>query len=430
MPDAPGSPPKRTNDPPSTGAPTDWRSQHLWQFQPVRDVLAVAGVLAILYLGYVLSPVTVPMLVALALAYLFEPVVRWVTKRKWISRQGAAVGIIVGAGAVLLVPLTFGAGFAIIQGTNQVMVVARDAGKLKEGLEASATHDSVVRQGLPNQAWRQIYDVLRPPPSDDPPSELQPAINAVSSWAIANAEAIGAAVGKRAIGTGADAAMVAVRGIFSLGVFVFFAFITAFFFYFFCTGYGQVLAFWEGLIPERRKGRIIDMVGEMDRVIAGFVRGRLLICSILAVFMTIAYWLIGVPTPLILGPVVGMLFLVPYVHFVGVPLAMLLMWLQPGGAPFQEWWWIVGSPIALYMIAQFLDDYVLTPRIQGKATGMEAPSILFASIAGGVLAGVYGLLLAIPVAACIKILLREVFWPRFKAWSEGKEKDFLPVERG
>ena len=84
--------------------------------------------------------------------------------------------------------------------------------------------------------------------------------------------------------------------------------------------------------------------------------------------------------------------------------------------------------VGVWMLGQFMDDYVLTPRIQGKTTGMDTPTILFASLAGGVLAGVYGLLIAIPVAACIKILLKEVFWPRFKAWSEGRRRDFLPIE--
>ena len=79
------------------------------------------------------------------------------------------------------------------------------------------------------------------------------------------------------------------------------------------------------------------------------------------------------------------------------------------------------------MLGQVLDDYVLTPLIQGKSTNMDTPSILFASMAGGTLAGVYGLLLAIPVAACLKILLKEVFWPRFRVWAEGKAKDFLPI---
>jgi predicted PurR-regulated permease PerM len=191
-----------------------------------------------------------------------------------------------------------------------------------------------------------------------------------------------------------------------------------------------VLAFWEGLIPERRRWRVVDLVSRMDRVIAGFVRGRLMICIVLAVFITAAYWAIGVPAPLILGPVVGMLFLVPYVHFLGVPVAALLVWLEPGGPSWQqEWWWVLGAPLGVYLCCQMLDDYVLTPMIQGKTTGMETPTILFASMAGGALAGVYGLLIAIPVAACIKILLTEVFWPRFTAWAEGRAPDFLPIGR-
>jgi predicted PurR-regulated permease PerM len=80
------------------------------------------------------------------------------------------------------------------------------------------------------------------------------------------------------------------------------------------------------------------------------------------------------------------------------------------------------------VLTQFLDDYVLTPTIQGKSTNMDTPTILFASIAGGALAGIYGLLLAIPVAACIKILMREVFWPRFRAWAQGNASDPLPIQ--
>ena len=60
---------------------------------------------------------------------------------------------------------------------------------------------------------------------------------------------------------------------------------------------------------------------------------------------------------------------------------------------------------------------------------MDTPTILFASLAGGLLAGVYGLLVAIPVAACMKILVREVVWPQFKAWAEGRADDPLPISK-
>ena len=94
-----------------------------------------------------------------------------------------------------------------------------------------------------------------------------------------------------------------------------------------------------------------------------------------------------------------------------------------------SWWWTLGAPVAVYFAGQAVDDYILTPAIQGKATNMDTPTILFASLAGGILAGIYGLLLAIPVAACVKLLLREVVWPRFHAWLKGAEKDFLPLKR-
>jgi predicted PurR-regulated permease PerM len=193
-----------------------------------------------------------------------------------------------------------------------------------------------------------------------------------------------------------------------------------------------VLSFWESLIPERRKGSAVAIVAKMDRVIAGFVRGRLTIAAIMAMYMTLAYWLIGVPAPLVLGPIIGLLMLAPFVHIIGVPIAMLLMWLQPA-APLGDWqmawWWVVFAPIGVYMGAQILDDWVLTPLIQGKNVDMDAPTILFASLAGGILAGLYGVLIAIPAAACIKILINDVVWPRVGAWARGDSPDPLPWGR-
>jgi predicted PurR-regulated permease PerM len=142
----------------------------------------------------------------------------------------------------------------------------------------------------------------------------------------------------------------------------------------------------------------------------------------------VLYWLIGVPASLIVGPIMGILTIVPYASGIAAPIAMVLMWLDPAGGWRGEWWWIIAGPLVVLGVAQFLDDYVLNPMIQGKTTNMDTPTILFASIAGGSLAGFYGVLVAIPVAACVKILLKEVFWPRFKAWSEGRAPDMLPIK--
>ncbi len=529
--------------PRQTAQPRDWKQLHLWQIQPIRDLLMLAAIIGVVYVGWVISIVTVPMLLALMLAYLFEPLVRFLTRRGYVSRPGVAIGLIVGAGLIIVLPVILGLGFAAIQGvkvgqslaSNVNWVIASvdkpDDAALRdlrpEGTAWREIRDFLVEQerkrraqderrsssqgqdpavappafnrpllspaGTPptdadlaalrsalgdaalaeferallsaRQAWSRdnpaapptiaaaaepalraaAFDAQRPalesaldaremearartvPNPDDTDIELHDATYFIVQWLRTNA----AQIGRHALETGRGVFGVVWNWAAGFGVAAFAGFLTAFFFFFFCTGYGRVLQFWESLIPERRKGRVIELLHKMDRVIAGFVRGRLTICASLVVYYTIAYWAIGVPAPLILGPVIGLLSLVPYAANLGVPVAALLMWLNPAGAEGlqAQIWWILAAPIAVSVLAQILDDYILTPTIQGKSTDMDTPSILFASIAGGALAGVYGLLIAIPVTACLKILLNEVFWPQFRAWAGGHSSDFLPIAK-
>lgn len=500
--------------PPPAPRNGDWRTLHLWQIQGVRDILAVAAICGVLWLGYRLSVVTVPILLALLLAYLFEPLVRWATRRRHFSRPGVAIAIIVGAFFVVFVPVMVGIGTAGVQGIRVARGMAQTSGNfltvmrysqqaaeqgpafgailLKEdpsepgdlrpefvpgepaddGKRAEAARAQTAYAHLPGALKRVAIGVVErhqapppPPPLPSPPEPgaapgpegepspasptpsgptggpvlAQPAaapegyilLDRAIAWVQDNTAAIGATLGKQALGTGAGAVGAALRTVKSIGSLGLMLFLTAFFFYFFSTGYGRVLSFWEGLIPERRKSRVIDLAGRMDVVIAGFVRGRLTIASLIVLLYTIGYWAIGVPAPLLVGPIVGALAIVPFVSTLAMPLAMLLMLVDPSQlAPWQHaWWWIIAGPVIIYILERILDDYILTPMIQGKTTDMDTPTILFASLAGGVLAGVYGLLIAIPVAACLKILMKEVFWPRVKAWGEGKERDFLPISR-
>jgi predicted PurR-regulated permease PerM len=454
---------------PST-ATDSWTSRHLWQIQPVRDLLMIASLFAVLYLGYLTRLVTVPLLLAMALAYMLEPVVRLITSGRRITRQGAAAILILLASVLVIVPAAIGLTFGTIQAAQGVQSLARNAEWLVRAVERP--DDKVLTDNPPGEAWADIrawildqqakakaneaawddyrrklddrealeqthaalspeeqkttplpHDALVAPPK---PSPLHQATAWGVNWLRDNREQIG----KRALQTGAEWVNAALKGLTSVGFLAFSAFLVAFFFYFISTNYARVLAFWEEFIPTTSRSRTVSLLSQMDRVIAGFIRGRLTICLCLMVYFTLAYGLIGVPGFLILGPVVGLLSLLPYVAGLGAPAAMLLMWLNAGDTSgFQnEWWWIVGAPLAVSLLSQVLDDYILSPIIQGKNTDMDMPSILFASIAGGALAGVYGLLLAIPAAACLKILLREVFWPRFRAWTHGKAADFIPLD--
>ncbi|MBX3380979.1 MAG: AI-2E family transporter [Phycisphaeraceae bacterium] len=413
----------------TTSPPIDWKTMRLWQIQPVRDVLLVLVIVGLVYLGYMASLVTVPILLAILLAYLFEPLVAWLVRKKVTSRRGGALLIILFAVLVIVVPTVLGGTFAVVQGVRFAETTTRNVDLLIRSVEKP--DDEQLRAGINNEGWGRVRDFLvkenqKRVEARDAAGDTEAAglVQSVLIWLRDNSREIG----KQAALTSVGAFAVAASVLRSFVFLVFGAALTAFFFFFFCTGWGQVLAFWESLIPEQRKWRVIDLVHQMDQVIAGFVRGRIIICALVGVWATLAYWLIGAPAPLVFGPMVGALFIVPYVHSLMIPIVIIAMAIDPSGVHWQAtWWWIVLGPILVYMSCQVIDDYVLTPTIQGNATGMDTPTIVFASFAGGALMGVYGLLIAIPVAACIKILLREVFWPRFKAWAEGRARDFLPI---
>lgn len=533
-----------------------WLNSHLWQIQPVRDIMVLGAVFGLLWLGYRLSIVTVPLLLALLLAYLFQPLVARLTRHGRVTRQGAAAGILILAFVAVVVPVVLGGSFAVVQGARFAQSVARDVSLLQESIDKPNNAELRGQLQARGNPWLKVRDYVveqqrrveaqraraeddgasgttTPPGADAPvkdddqkgngdaspliqiprepiatprapgetqapearapeakapqaspasstpagvasegaapdratagpavgpntgpatgesaPSEEEPetltirerfadAVEALApedtylaiQWAInllrANAESIGAQLVQA--GGGAFGAAISTFG--AIARILFSAFLTAFFFYFMCVGWPRVVALGQEMIPDRNRDHTISLIAKMDRVIASFIRGRLTICAILIVYYITAYWAIGIPAPFIIGAIVGALTIVPYAASVCMFGAILLLALAPYEGFRAEWWWILGAPIMVHGLQQLLDDYVLTPAIQGKNTNMDTPTILFASIAGGALAGVYGLLLAIPVAACIKILVKEVFWPHFKRWKQGRAADPLPLPK-
>lgn len=455
--------PRDADDPAHTTG--DWRTMHLWQFQPVRDVLLALSVFGLLWLGHELATVTVPMLLALLLAYLVEPLVRWSTSRfTWVSRPVAAGTLIVLIGLAVVGPVAAGLTFGAAQGIGAIDRFTQNVGDLTDAIDAP--EDDELRESLPNEGWRLLRDYLvglevtvnsdaadqdenngasvaEGANADDEPdsAEAEPALELTTSQLIGRRVVGGlqawldsnmSQLGDGALSVGAwllGAAASFVMGLFSFG---FGLFLTMFFFFFFSSGLGGVKRFFEKLVPKQHRRQVFDLAGKMDAVIAAFIRGRLTIMAIMSVEFVLLYWVIGTPAPLLVGIAVGVLSAVPYLSLIGIPVSIGLMMLDPPSAfAWQsEWWWLLGAPIAVYMIVQATDDYIWTPVIQGKATDMDTPTILFAVLAGGVLAGIYGVLIAIPVAACLKILIREVFWPKFLEWVDGRAKDPLPLDRG
>jgi predicted PurR-regulated permease PerM len=469
------------SDPETDGNPDareDLTRVHVWRIQAVRDVLLIIVVLAILRLGYEMSAITVPLLVALGLAYLFEPVIS-AMQTKWRWRRTTAVSVILGLfiGGVVLVVVPVSlvivgqtASFvknaasgryanALDQGllllpesTRADVESARDwleetipwsarifgdeiAGDLevstdsapvaaesgvvepKESGSAESGSDTDLQRMVASEVARQMAQWQRSPDDE---------LIASSDSKLESGEWSFGSSALDMVGAGARRLWGLALGVVELGLLVF---LVPFYFFFFAVSYPRVLRFARELVPSEHRDETFRLVAAMDQAVSGFVRGRLVISAILGSVFAIGWLIVGVPYSLALGLVVGIFCAVPYLSVIGVPVAIGLLAVDQVSMPEAEryaWWGILLWPTVVYGIGQTLDDWVLTPMIQGKATDLDPVSIVVAVLAGGSLAGVYGMLLAVPAAACVKILIRELVMPRVRAWSEGRARDPLP----
>jgi predicted PurR-regulated permease PerM len=160
-------------------------------------------------------------------------------------------------------------------------------------------------------------------------------------------------------------------------------------------------------IPMRERQRTLRILSEINAVVGAFFRGRLLICGILGVLATIGFGIAQVPSFLFLGLLMGLATAIPLASgLVLIPVCMLLYLTGPETYQF----WIVGIT---YVVVQGLEP-LLIAGIMGKGVEMHPVVILVAIFAFGALLGAMGVLLAVPLAATARILVREFVYPHVR----------------
>jgi predicted PurR-regulated permease PerM len=116
-----------------------------------------------------------------------------------------------------------------------------------------------------------------------------------------------------------------------------------------------------------------------------------------------------------------LLTVIPYVSVIGWPLAVLLKYLDTvGGGQDAEWFAILVLPSLPYLVVQFIESWWLTPWIQGRTNDLSAVTVIVVVLVGGAIAGLLGMLVAIPVASITKILFQEFVLPEWEAWAQSK----------
>jgi predicted PurR-regulated permease PerM len=157
-----------------------------------------------------------------------------------------------------------------------------------------------------------------------------------------------------------------------------------------------------GLIPRDYLADFKAQALAIDRTLAGFLRGQATVCLLLGTYFGIALSIVGLEFGLVIGLLCGVLVFLPYVgSMFGFLLCVGLGYVQYNGDMHQ-----VLMIAIVYGAGQFIEGNFLTPYLVGGRVGLHPVWIIFALLAGGALAGLMGVIVAVPIAAVIGVLVR------------------------
>lgn len=334
-----------------------------------RQVLFWIGVLvAFIVILYVLRDMLLPFVAGMALAYFLNPVTDRL-ERLGINRIVATL-MVIGCfvlifvlGAILLVPLLGGQVFAFIQ---------RLPGYVTRLQELVMTPE--------NKEWLQHIIGDRLP-------DLQ--------------KSVGDFVGQGASWLGAFLLSLWSGGRAIISVFALLV-ITPVVAFYILYDWHKMVDKVDAWLPREHRATIRKLAAQIDNTLAGFIRGQASVCVILGAYYAAALTLTGLNFGLLIGLTAGLISFIPYVGslsglLIATGVAIAQFW--------PEWTWILVVP-AIFLVGQFFEGYILSPKLVGESVGLHPVWLMFALLAFGYLFGFVGLLVAVPVAAVIGVLLR------------------------
>ncbi len=338
-----------------------------WWVRWVPVALLIAGliILTIVIGGNVL----VPLLISFSIAFMLEPLADWF-QRRGHSRNVAVLLTL--ASAVLIMALLL---FFLLPGIYHQLIQSIE--KLPLALRAVAAR----AQNLLGFAQARL--------SPEVFARLQTAVTNFENDPSALTSRIGGWLSKGLL------------GLVGLGSWVLGLLIIPFFVYYLLLDMSNLRRIVEEHIPERHREvgrRLLDEVGE---VVRGYVRGRFLMALIIAAIYGTGLLILGVPLWAGIGLIAGFLGIIPYLGVISGLILALSFAALDGAGPGR----LIGV-VAVFAIAQGIEDYVLTPRIIGNKLELHPMLVFMALIIAGELFGLLGLVLAIPVLAIIKVLIR------------------------
>lgn len=160
------------------------------------------------------------------------------------------------------------------------------------------------------------------------------------------------------------------------------------------------------LVPVKYRPIVFRVGGDIKSSMNRYFRGQALIAACAAIFYSIGFSIVGIPLAIVLGILVGILYMIPYFQYVTlIPVALVCLIDSMGGAV--HFWPEFGECLLVYVVSQCICDYILTPKIMGKALGLNPAVILLSLSVWGTLMGLIGMIIALPMTTLILAYYQE-----------------------
>jgi len=150
-------------------------------------------------------------------------------------------------------------------------------------------------------------------------------------------------------------------------------------------------------VAKENKKEFKEVLEEIDHIVSGFIRGRIIVCFIVGTLIGIGLYFLNLEFALIIGIVSGVFNFIPYLGaIVGVVLALIFALGNP--------WWSLLMIVVLFVLVNQLEAVYLNPNILGKGLGLHPLTVILSMLICGQLLGILGVLVAVPLAAILKVL--------------------------
>jgi predicted PurR-regulated permease PerM len=328
-------------------------------------VFWVAALIVVGVVLWLLSPILLPFVLGLTIAYLLDPLNRRLTKRG-VSQTGAAGIILAG----------FAIGFALL-----LLLVVPPLLRQLSSLIAKAPE---YAQRLQSLASDPSYPWLKQFVGDN--------LTNGSVGELMN-QAMGYLTGLLGSIWSKGTALIS---IFSLVI------VTPIVAFYLGADWDHMLAATDSLIPVHHRATVHRIIREIDKSIAAYVRGQSAVCLILGTYYALGLSLAGLNFGFLIGVVGGLISFVPYVG----SLTVLVVSLAIAVAQFSPEWVHILVIVGIVLVGQFFEGNVLSPKLVGHSVGLHPVWLMFALFAFGYLFGFVGLLLAVPLATAAGVLIR------------------------